>query len=154
MEQKVSDSLGTLGALPIMVTVAGLLSVCSPTSSQAAPQTICAELNSTIDRNIVEIAVSGVEGDLSDKSAAQQGARLTQNSNRLSTIMINIQLQAQNKCPPRQKPIDATIYTSQARDCYLARLSIFSSDKDKVANAVATVAQTCDLKAWDSQVAK
>lgn len=123
-------------------------------SALAAPPTICAELNSAIDRNIVEIALSEYEGDLNDKSAAQQGARLVQNSNRLSTIMLNIQLQAQNKCPPRQKPIDASIYSAQAGRCYLARLQVFDSDKEVAANAVATIDQTCGLKAWDAQANK
>lgn len=123
-------------------------------SAVAAPPTICAELNSAIDRNIVEIALSEFEGDMNDKSAAQQGARLVQNSNRLSTIMLNIQLQAQNKCPPRQKPIDASIYRAQAQGCYLARAKILRGDKEVAANAAATIDQICDLKAWDAQANK
>lgn len=154
MEQNVSSSLGKFVALPIVVTIVGVLSVCSPISSQAAPPTICAELDSAIDRNIVEIAVSEVEGEARDKSAAQQAARLTQNSNRWFTIMTNIQLQAQNKCSPRQKPIDASIYSHQALACYEARYEIFSSDKEKAANALATINQTCGLKDWDAQVKK
>lgn len=155
MEQNVSTSLGRVVALPVVVAVVGALSLCSPNSSQAAPPTICAELDAAIDRNVVEIAVSEVEGDVNDKSAAQQAARLTQNSNRWFSIMTNIQLQAQNKCSPRKKPIDASIYRTQAQDCLLARLQILrGSDLDKTANAVANINQTCGLNAWDAQAKK
>lgn len=154
MEQNVSSSLGKFVTLPIVVTIVGVLSVCSPISSQAALSTICAELNSTIDRHIVEIAVSEVEGDMRDKSAAQQAARLTQNSNRWSAIMANIQLQAQNKCSPRQKPIEASIYTAQARNCYLARLQMLSSDKDKMTAGALALTEACDLKAWETPAKK
>lgn len=152
MEQNVSTRLSKLVALPIVMVVS-VLSGCSPTSSQAAPPTICTELDSAIDRNIVEIAVSEVEGDMNDKSAMQQSARLAQNSNRWSAIMANIQLQAQNKCSPRQKPIDASIYATQASDCYIARLkevsaSYGSEEKIKTA-AKAISAQACDLKSWE-----
>lgn len=141
---------GWLILTPIVVA----LEACSPTS----PPEICAEFNSIIDHNIMAIAISGVEGETSDKSAIQQGARLAQNNNRLSTIMLNIQLQAQNKCQPRQKPIDASIYASQAQECYLARLkqmsASYGTDEDKKTASNAATLLACDFKAWNTKTNK
>ena len=127
---------------------------CSPAMSAET----CAEFNSTIDRNIMEIAISEVDGEISDKSAAQQGARLAENNNRLSTIAINVLLQAQNKCQPRQKSIDASIYALQASSCYIARLEQRSasrgSDEDKKTASMAKVTSVCDFKAWNLQTPK
>ncbi len=109
----------------------------------ASPSEICYGLNAAIDRNIVEIAVTAA-GEIIDKSATQQGARLTQINNRLSTIMINIQLQAQNRCPPRENPIDASIYPLQASQCLIARLKGDSAE----------VTLACDFKAWNTKQAK
>ncbi|MDY7573037.1 hypothetical protein [Actimicrobium sp. CCI2.3] len=141
-----------LGLIPF----AGALVACSPVSSGSAEA--CAALNSTIDRNIVEIAVSDTEGEGKDTSAMQQGARFAQNNNRLSTIILNLQLQAQNKCPPRQVPIDASIYSKQASDCYLARMeqSIenYGSDEGKKKTIKTKATLACDFKIWNTQVAK
>ena len=123
------------------------LSACSP----SGPEATCAELNATIDRNILEMAVSEAEGDSLDKSAMQQSARLAQNNNRLATIMVNLQLQTQNKCLPRQKSIDAAIYSAQAKKCYWAsRSAAYETDAAKKMSA--TVA--CDFKAWNSPTVK
>lgn len=158
MKQNISTSLGKIVALAIVVGVVGALSGCSPTSTQVESPTICGELNSAIDRNIVEIAVSEVEGVMSDKSAVQQSARLAQNSNRWSAIMANIQLQTQNKCSPRQKPIDASIYATQASDCYIARLKEVSAgygSEEKIKTAAKAIsAQACDLKSWETPAKK
>ena len=119
---------------------------------------ICVEFNSAIDRNIMEIALSENEGVMSDKSAVQQGARLAQINNRLSTITVNILLLAQNKCQPRQKPIDPSIYSSQASSCNRARLDqrseTYGSDEGKKTTAKAKVTSVCDFKAWDLQTPK
>jgi len=139
---------------PILISLAGALVGCSPGSSSET----CAEFNSTIDRNIMEIAMSEIEGETSDKSAVQQGARLAQINNRLSTITVNVLLQAQNKCQPRQKPIDPSIYSSQASSCYRARLeqmsASFGSDEEKKTTAKAKVTSVCDFKAWNLQTPK
>lgn len=158
-----------ISLLPIVATV-GALSACSPdfptatspdspraaspNSATAASPAMCAEFDSVIDRNIVDIAVSEIDGS-SDKSAIQQGARFTENSNRLSTIMINIQLQAQNRCPPRQKPIDASIYRSHALKCWTSRMGYGSYEDEKTAAAAkARVDQVCDLKTWETPAKK
>jgi len=113
----------------------------------------CVEFNSAIDRNIMEIALTEIDGETSDKSAVQQGTRLAQINNRLSTITINVLLQAQNKCQPRQKPIDPSIYSSQASSCYLAQLeqrsASYGSDEEKKTAAKAKVTSVCDFKAWN-----
>lgn len=131
-----------------------LLVACSP----EVPKEICVGLNETIDRNIKGIALSDIEGDSADKSAMQQGARLAQNNNRLTTIMINLELQAQNKCPPRQKPIDSSIYSSQAQHCYIEILeqqsANYGSDEERKKTAMAKVMSACDFNAWNVQVTK
>jgi hypothetical protein len=135
----------------ILIPIVVALAACSP----ASPPEMCAEFNSVIDHNIMVIALSEVEGETSDKSAMQQGARLAQNNNRLSTIMLNIQLQAQNKCQPRQKPIDTSIYASQAQECYLARLkqmsATYGTDEDKKTASKAASLLACDFKAWNTK---
>jgi hypothetical protein len=136
---------------PILVSFCVVLTACSEGSNSD----VCGELNSSIDRNIVEIAVSAADGDTSDKSAMQQSARLAAINNRLSTVMINLQLQAQYKCSPRQQPIDPAIYSSQALECYGARLKLilesYGSDADKKASAKTTVSSACDFKAWNAK---
>jgi hypothetical protein len=167
MAQKVSNSLGKLGDLPMVVTAVIALSACSPptpsptsssTASTATSPEICAGFNSTIDNNIFEIAMSEIEGEILDKSAVQQSARLAQNNNRLSTIMVNIQMQAQNQCPARQKPIDASIYTSQALNCYRAKLghasTYYGADENAKTAEEAKVTLACDFKAWNTPAAK
>ena len=147
---------------PIIAILTTAISACSlpastPTVTQPA-QELCAEFNSTIDRNIVDIAVSEAEGDTADKSAMQQGARLAQNGNRLSTILINIQLLAQNRCPPRQQPIDTSIYKIQAVTCHRARLELmlasFGTDKEKTTSSKTAVDSACNFKGWNTRAAK
>ena len=147
---------------PIIAILTTAISACSlpastPTVTQPA-QELCAEFNSTIDSNIMDIALSTVEGDVSDKSAMQQSARHAQNSNRLSTIMINIQLLAQNRCPPRQQPIDPSIYNKQASECYLARLQLMvasrSKDEEKTTSSMTAVDSACKFKNWNTQATK
>ena len=149
------------------------LTACTPESSKmpipesskktATPveikaKALCEQFNVTIDRNIKEMALSSVEGDSSDQSAMQQSARLTQNSNRLSTIMINLDLMAKNKCSPRQNPIDASIYSSQASSCYRAilgqTLASYGADEEKKKSASVTANFACDFNTWNTSVSK
>jgi hypothetical protein len=134
-----------------------IVAACSVGGSGSSEET-CADFNAAIDRNIVEIAVSMSDGETSDKSAVQQGARLAEVNNRLSTIAINVLLQAQNKCQPRQKPIDPSIYRSQASSCHMARIRQYlASDKGsdvEKSTAKAKVASDCDFKAWNLQIQK
>ncbi len=154
MKKSKSYGLVELTRWTAIAPLIGCLAACSPGASAE----VCAELNATIDRNIVEIATSAVEGDSSDKSAVQQGARLTRDGNRLSTIMLNLQLQSQNKCQPRQKPIDPSIYPLQAMTCHLARLeqvsASYGSDEDKKTAAKTKTASICDFKTWNTPAAK
>ena len=138
------------GSISIAMAAGTLLFGCS----QQTPPEICADFNAVIDRNIMEIALSDIDGDVSDKSAMQQGARLARSGNRLSTIMLNVQLQAQNKCPPRQKPLDPALYSEQATACYSARLeqmtASYGSDEGKKAAAKAKANSSCDFKTWNT----
>ena len=142
----------------IMISII-LINFCVLTAcSSSASAKKCAEFDTTIDQNIMEIAISEVGGAIEDNSAIQQGARLTQNNNRLSTIMINIQLQGQNKCFPRQQPIDTTIYALQAHVCYLARtkklIASFGSDEKEKAVSKDAEQLACDFKSWNTNTEK
>jgi hypothetical protein len=144
-----------LGFLPVMA----LLASCSQEPSKGAHgpnKEICAKLNSTIDRNIVDIAISNSAGDDVDKSAMQQSARAQDNENRLSVIMINVQLQAQNSCAPREKPIDPTLYGKSASNCHTTRLLersviIYRRDPAEIAIAEKKTAEACDFSKWTPQ---
>jgi hypothetical protein len=139
---------------PAVISLSAALVACSPSGSKE----LCEELNSTIDRNIKEIALSDIEGSASDKSAMQQGARLAQNNNRLTTIMANLELQSQNKCPPRQRPIDASIYSVQAAGCYSAilkrQLAEYGADEAAKKATSEKVTSACEFKSWNAQVTK
>lgn len=152
MEQRLFKNLGKLSFFSLLIFLTGTLAACS----QGASPEACADFNSAIDRNIVEIAVSAVDGSTSDKSAVQQSARLAQNNNRLSTIMVNVQLQVQNHCQPRQKPIDASIYSTQASSCYNKRLeqmtASYGSDEEKKTSANGNAELACDFNAWTQKL--
>jgi hypothetical protein len=138
------------GLLPAIV----FLTACS----QEPPKELCAQLNSVIDRSIVDIAVSNFAGEDGDKSAMQQSARSQDNQGRLSMIMINVQLQAQNKCSPRAKPIEPTAYEKNAAVCYLARRDLailsYGPDKNGMSLAAKKVTASCDFSQWSPQQAK
>lgn len=144
--------------LKMLIAIGCGLMVAACGAGNGSSANTCVELDSAIDRNIMEIALTEIQGETSDKSAVQQGARLAQINNRLSTITVNVLLQAQNKCQPRQKPIDPSIYSSQATICYLARLeqvsASYGSDEEKKTAAKAKVTSVCDFKAWNVQTQK
>lgn len=117
----------------------------------ASTERICADLNATIDRNIFELAMSSEDGSASDRSAVQQGARFTSDSNRWLLIMANLQLMQNNKCTPRSDSIDPSIYRRQAAECsearFKERIERYSDDKTK-SDSKEIVSQKCDLSKW------
>ncbi|HYK56695.1 MAG TPA: hypothetical protein VEV15_09460 [Flavisolibacter sp.] len=136
-----------------MIPLVFLLAACT----QDPPKEICAELNSAIDRNMFEIALSDVQGS-DDKSAMQQSARAQENANRLSIILINTQQQAQNKCVPRLKSIDPSLYRDSATACYVAtidsKIAGFGGDAQKQSLAKQKVNESCDFSKWSIQAKK
>ena len=136
-----------------------LLASCSqePSKGVHGPgKEICAKLNSTIDRNIVDIAVSNSAGYDVDKSALQQSARAQDNENRLSVIMINVQLQGQNSCTPREKPIDPAVFGKNASNCHTTRVLernviVYRRDPTEIAAAEKKTAEACGFSKWTPQ---
>lgn len=126
------------------------LAACGPSPET---QKVCAALDEVINGEIKKYALTEIEGDMSDKSAMQQSARLTQNNNQLATIQINLELQAQNKCPPRQSPIEFSQYKDSARKCYSAHLhqllAGYAKDETKAKAADAESEKECDFKQWN-----
>jgi len=98
---------------------------------------ICAEFDRTIDRNIKRIALTLIEGEVSDKGAMQQAARYTMVSSRLQIIATNVDLQSKHSCQIRQVPIDPLVYEEDALKCYSATLG----QKPEASNL-------CDYKNW------
>lgn len=139
-----------MGVIPSIM----LLASCS----QEPPKELCESLNSTINNNLLEIAVSNSVGETSDSSAVQQSARAQVNQNRLSVIMINVQLQTQNKCSPRSTPIEPLAYGKNSSACYIARsqrnIAGYSRDQEKISAAEKKVAETCDFSKWTPDSAK
>ena len=98
-------------------------------------------MDEAIDNSIRQYALAEIEGEDRDKSAVQQGARLTQMSNHLTAIQINLHLQERNKCIPRETAIDPALWTKPAKKCRSAIWSRSSKEVD-------TVEKDCDVKIW------
>lgn len=133
------------GFLPVLF----LLASCS----QSPPKELCDRLNSTIDKNIFAVALSEAAGYI-DKSAVQQSARAQDNANLLAVIMINVQLQAQNRCSPRVAPIEPSAYNKNASACYHARLErkvvSYGDDQERKSAAVKKEVESCDFSKWST----
>lgn len=139
-----------LGILPAIV----LLVSCS--QPQEPTKELCNRLNATIDQNVMAIAFSDSAGALEDKSAMQQSARAQDNANRLSVIMINVQLLEQNRCSSRTTPIEPFAYQKNAAACLLEKrlkrnLVEAGYDAQNIAVAAKKVAESCDFSKWRTQ---
>ncbi|MBM3330198.1 MAG: hypothetical protein FJY67_12160 [Calditrichaeota bacterium] len=143
-------NLGVAFLSPLVIISLG---GCLPEDSKQIEerQKTCASLDEAIDRNIFGYAMSEAQST-SDKSAIQQGARATENQNRLVIIEINVNLMIQNKCQARKQPIDPTVYSSNANACYFAQLKALSAayrsnEQDQKAS-VEKLNSDCDFKKW------
>lgn len=115
----------------------------SAASFNAVSQTnVCKQLNAAIDNSIVSAAVSYAEGDMNDKSAAQQTSRYININNYLQVINTNISLLTQNKCSPRQTPIFAP------RAYHLSALTCYTDQLGKKEAAI----QSCDYQSWKTNL--
>lgn len=146
---KASSTLTLSSACLMLLTCLQL--GCSP--AKPVPSASCINFDETIDRNILNAAMSRIDGDMNDKSAMQQGARLAENNNRLSVIAINIQLMTQHNCVNRETPIDPAIYEAQAYKCMSNRQELVLAElrKDESTKKVAkeAVALSCNFKSWN-----
>ena len=102
-----------------IIVLTTLLASCA----KAPDPAVCSSLDRTIDHNIKKIALTLVEGEISDKGAMQQAARYTMVSSRLQIIATNLDLQSKNNCQIRQTPIDPMVYEDDALKCFSATLS-------------------------------
>jgi hypothetical protein len=153
--------LGRLGFLPVLAVLAScsqespkaIDSRNSPAIPIASPvaKEVCDRLNSTINQNIVEAAVSS-EGSFDPKTVLQQTARAQIDANRLSVIMINVQLLSQNGCSPRTTPIDPSAYHDNAFACFRARVersvAVDSADRKEMTSTLENMADACNFSKW------
>lgn len=119
-------------------TITLLIAVAIAQTAYAKPESICQELDTTIDNSIRKVALTLAEGDLFDKGAMQQAARYISANNHLQVIQISLNLQSQHKCPIRKSVINPLIYQSEALKCLNATMG------DKKGDA----STLCDIKNW------
>lgn len=86
------------------------------TCSGAMAQNGCAAFSGAIESALKQAAADLIEG-VADNSAPRASLRELRVANSLATIRINVDLMAQNKCPPRQTPVDTSYYTVDAFTC-------------------------------------
>jgi hypothetical protein len=120
-------------------TIALLIAVAiAQTGCAKPPESICQELDATIDKSIKQVALTLAEGDVFDKGAMQQAARYIAANNHLQVIQISLNLQSQHKCPIRNSVINPLIYKSAALKC----LTVTIGEKKDDGSAL------CDVKNW------
>jgi hypothetical protein len=88
-------------------------------SSQANAETLCQQLENSIEPTIKAVAMIKA-GGFSDNSAPRETSRQIQVNNELQLISMHLTLLAQNKCPPRSTPVDPSIYMMDALECATA----------------------------------
>ncbi|MFN5177749.1 hypothetical protein [Limnohabitans sp.] len=110
--------------LPCLTTVLLALALAGCVDPEPAA---CAGLNASIDRHLVSAALLQHEGEVEDRSAAQQAARVGLIQNHLINIQTQVNLMAQHACTPRPAPVDPGAYADASRNCYLSSLSASAS---------------------------
>lgn len=91
------------------------LSACSREEPAA-----CSSLNGRIDHHIVAAALLQQEGEVQDRSATQQAARVGLVHNHLFNIQTLLLQMDQHGCAPRPTPVDPEAYADASRNCYLS----------------------------------
>lgn len=136
-----------LASIALIITFSG----CSREEPAA-----CSALNASIDRNIVSAALLQHEGEVQDRTATQQGARVALIHNHLINIQTHVQLMAQHRCSPRQTPVDPGAYADASRNCYLSSLNASASrlqerpEEERQAIRQKTLA-ACDFSRWPAR---
>lgn len=98
----------------------------------------CGKLDLVIDRDIAEIAVAAFEN--------QGGIQARQNN-----IRLNAELMAQNKCPPRNQPIEPLAYSQEhVLQCVLARLEMQKSPGARKPDAKQREREKCNPRNWST----
>lgn len=91
------------------------LSACSREEPAA-----CSPLNNRLDQHIVAAALLQQEGEVQDRSASQQAARVSLVHNHLLNIQNLLHQMDQHGCAPRPTPVDPEAYADASRNCYLS----------------------------------
>ena len=126
----------------------GLLGACSRQEPEA-----CRALNTSIDRHIVAAALLLQEGEVQDRSASQQLARVALVQRHLLGIQTQVALMGQHRCSPRPAPADPDAFADDARNCYLSSVSASVSKLQDPPVAEHQAARekalaACDFKRW------
>ncbi len=109
----------SISARPLRVFAVALLLAVLSGCTREAPA-ICEHLNTRIDHHIVAAALLQQEGEVQDRSAAQQAARVGLIHNHLLNIQTQVSLMGQHGCSPRSAPVDPEAYADASRNCYLS----------------------------------
>lgn len=86
----------------------------------ALAQPTCDVLSDAVELEIKKSAAVFAEG-FTDDSAPRATLREMRIANSLSLAQINLNIMAQNKCPPRQQPVNPMDYLTDALSCELAQ---------------------------------
>lgn len=122
-----------------MVLAFASLIMCAACAN-AATDSICQELEGTIDDSIRSIALSLSEGDINDRGAPQQTVRYISINGKLQVIQINLLLESENKCPVRKTPINPFGFNRlDVSKCQLALLGGEGKENS---------AALCNIKNW------
>ena len=105
-------------------------------SSPVLAQNTCSALNDAVELQLKIAAQSQAEG-LGDNSAPRATLRELEISNSLALARMNLDLAALNKCPARTKPLNPSIYLSEALDC---NIQMLRGNKDSPA---------CKMQDWN-----
>lgn len=142
------------GAFPSLWRLIGLLlpltllGACSREDPSA-----CSALNRSVDRHIVAAALLLQEGEVQDRSASQQLARVALVQRHLLGIQTQVALMDQHGCSPRPTPADPDAFADDARNCYLSSVSASVSKLQDPPVAEHQAARekalaACDFKRW------
>lgn len=117
---------------------------------------VCSRLNTSIDRHIVAAALLQHEGEVQDRSASQQAARVGLIHNHLVNIQTQVSLMGQHRCAPRQTPVDPEAYADASRNCYLSSVAASVSklqerpETERVAIREKALA-ACEFSRWQAR---
>lgn len=109
--------------------------------SEPPPPPQCEQFVKAIDLEL-RVAAYEISRGAGDNSAVRETVREIRIANHLATIGIQVQLMAQNKCPPIKVPIDVDAYEPQAKACFKALAAWKSGDPYPVPG--------CDVKKWSA----
>lgn len=117
---------------------------------------ICDRLNTRIDHHIVAAALLQQEGEVQDRSAVQQAARVGLIHNHLLNIQTQVSLMGQHGCSPRPAPVDPEAYADASRNCYLSSVGASVSRLQELPEAERLAIRdkalaACEFSRWQAR---